>query len=49
MKGDRIALSKFDMTEESPGIIDEQHYRLVPPENFSEEDLERYRRLPSND
>lgn len=49
MEGDLIALFMFDMTEEGPRIIREKHYRLVPPENLSEEDLEQYRRLPSDD
>lgn len=49
MEGDLIALFMVDMTEEGPRIIREKHYRLVPPESLSEEDLEQYRRMPSDD
>lgn len=49
MKSNLIALFMLEMTEEGPRIVREKHYRLVPPEKFSEADLEQYRRLPSND
>jgi hypothetical protein len=34
---------EFEEASDGVGITSEKHYRLVPPEEVSEEDLERYR------
>jgi len=44
MIGGIIALFEFEPDEESVKIVSEKHYKLVPPENVTNEDLEGYRR-----
>lgn len=39
-----IALFELEETEEGLGIVTERHYRLVAPEELSEDELRRYRR-----
>lgn len=43
MRDDVIALFEFAEGSEGVGIVAEKHYRLVPPEDVSDEDLEEYR------
>jgi len=38
-----IALFEFGEGDEGPAICAEKHYRLVPPEEVTEADLEKYR------
>ena len=38
-----IALFEFEESEEGLGITAEKHYKLVPPEEVTEADLENYR------
>lgn len=38
-----IALFEFEQGEEGVGIVSEKHYKLVPPEEVTEADLESYR------
>lgn len=47
MKDNLIALFMFESGENGVALLDEKHYRLVPPVNISQEDLLTYRsRLP---
>jgi hypothetical protein len=43
MEGDVIALFEFTKNDEGVRLLREAHYRLVPPERMSEEDLISYR------
>lgn len=43
MEEDIIALFEFEEGDEGVGIASEKHYKLVPPEEVTEADLERYR------
>jgi len=43
MQGDVIALFEFEEEEKGVGICSEKHYKLVPPEEVTEADLETYR------
>ncbi|MGH7977947.1 MAG: endonuclease, partial [Limisphaerales bacterium] len=43
MDGDTIALFEFEQMEGIVRISAEKHYRLVPPEDVTKEDLENYR------
>jgi SAM-dependent methyltransferase len=43
MEGGIIALFEFEESSEGLGIASEKHYKLVPPEEVTEEDLENYR------
>ncbi len=43
MPGDTIAMFEFEEGNEGVGIVSEKHYRLVRPEDVSDEDLDRYR------
>lgn len=38
-----VALLEFDQNDDDIRIVEEKHYRLVPPEDVSDEDLTRYR------
>jgi hypothetical protein len=38
-----IAMFELEQSEDGVGIASEKHYKLVPPENVSEEDLKNYR------
>lgn len=46
MEYDLIALFAFESGESGVTISSERHYRLVPPEEVSEEDLANYRNRP---
>ena len=39
-----IALFEFEKTDEEIKIVSEKHYRLVPPEEISVEELQSYQR-----
>lgn len=41
---DRIALFEFEQTKEGIRVSTEKHYRLVPPEELTPQELENYRR-----
>ncbi len=41
-----IALFEFEMAEAEVRVVSEKHYRLVPGEQLSPEDLESYRKRP---
>ncbi|MGO9019230.1 MAG: endonuclease [Syntrophobacteraceae bacterium] len=43
MEADMIALFMFEMSEAGVALLTECHYRLVPPDQISEEDLRLYR------
>jgi len=43
MQNDVIAMFEFEQGENGVGIVSEKHYRLVPPEEVTEGDLESYR------
>lgn len=43
MRDDIIAMFEFEEGSEGLGIVSEKHYRLVPPEDVSAEDLAAYR------
>jgi hypothetical protein len=45
MHGEVIALFEFQQSEGEIKIAAERHYRLVPPEEITQEDLETYRRI----
>lgn len=44
VEGNLIALFVFEEGESGVAICDEKHYRLVPPEQMTDEDLENYRK-----
>jgi hypothetical protein len=44
MTGDVIALFEFEQSEDGVRIASERHYKLVPPDEVTEKDLESYRR-----
>lgn len=46
MADDVIALFGFEMGDDGVALIDEKHYRLVPPEAISPEELLVYRQRP---
>jgi hypothetical protein len=46
MSGDLIALFEFERTERGVAKLTEKHYRLVPPDQLSTDELETYRRRP---
>ncbi|MGD1156536.1 MAG: endonuclease [Terriglobia bacterium] len=48
MLGDVIALFEFEEGENGVGIASEKHYKLVPPEEVTEADLETYRTRTSD-
>jgi hypothetical protein len=43
MQGGVIALFEFEESDDGLRIASEKHYRLVPPEEVTEEDLKQYR------
>ena len=43
MAGDTIVLFEFEKGAEAIVVSSERHYRLVSPEEMSDEDLENYR------
>lgn len=38
-----IALFEFEMAEEGIAVTSEKHYRLVPPDDVTVEELEKYK------
>ncbi len=46
MTDDRIALFEFEQSKEGIRVSAEKHYKLVPPEELSEEELQSYRKRP---
>lgn len=46
MEHDRIALFEFERTNEGIRVSAERHYRLVPPDELTPEELEDYRKRP---
>jgi len=48
MQGDVIALFEFEQGDNGVGICSEKHYKLVPPEEVTDADLESYRTRPPN-
>ncbi len=46
ISGDLIALFEFERTERGIAKVAEKHYRLVPPDQLSTDELETYRRRP---
>jgi len=46
MADDLIALFSFEQGTDSMAISAEKHYRLVPPDSLSEDDLKTYRTRP---
>ncbi len=49
MENNLIALFAFEETDHGVAIISERHYRLVPPEEMTPQDLEAYRNRPLGD
>jgi hypothetical protein len=43
MRDDVIALFEFEQDENGLGVVMEKHYKLVPPEEVTEADLDLYR------
>lgn len=43
MEHDVIALFEFAQDENGVGVYSEKHYKLVPPDEITEEDLKNYR------
>jgi hypothetical protein len=48
MKEDVIALFEFEQSEDGLGVSMEKHYKLVPPEEITEIDLDLYRNRSSD-
>jgi hypothetical protein len=48
MEEDLIALFEFEKTEDGIRVSTEKHYRLVNPDELTEEELEAYRKRPSD-
>ncbi len=46
MESNLIALFAFEENENGIALIREMHYRLVQPENMTQEDLSSYRSRP---
>ena len=49
MEFDLIALFQFEEGENGVALSSEKHYRLVPPEEVTEDDLDSYRRRNADD
>jgi hypothetical protein len=47
MEESTIALFEFEQSENGIGIVSEKHYKLVPPEDVTEADLDIYRKRKS--
>ena len=47
MPNDVIALFEFESGEQGIGVAGEKHYKLVPPEEVTEADLQAYRQRAS--
>ena len=48
MRDDVVVLFEFEQSEDGLGVSMEKHYKLVPPEDVTEADLELYRRRTSD-
>jgi hypothetical protein len=48
MQDDTIAMFEFEQDENGVGIASEKHYKLVPPEEVTEADLDTYRSRTSD-
>lgn len=48
MRGDVIALLEFEFRGDDASVLREKHYRLVPQEEVSPEDIEAYRMRAAN-
>jgi hypothetical protein len=49
MQDDLIALFEFEQSQNGIALVSEKHYRLVPPDELTLEDLSAYReRLPDS-
>ena len=48
MEDNVIALFEFEQSENGVGITSEKHYKLVPPEEVTEADLDTYRQRTSD-
>ena len=48
MQDDLVALFEFEQHDDDISVASEKHYRLVPPDAVTEEDLARYRRRLSD-
>jgi len=46
MTSDRIALFLFENGADGPALTAERHYRLVPPETLSADELQTYTNRP---
>jgi len=46
MEDDLISLFEFEQTQEGPAITSEKHYRLVPPDDISPDELTAYQQRP---
>jgi hypothetical protein len=47
MPNDIIALFEFESGDQGIGVASEKHYKLVPPEEVTEADLQAYRQRAS--
>ena len=47
MSGEIIALFEFERNENRLAIVSEKHYRLVPPEEITPADLQKYQQYPT--
>ena len=43
MRNDVVALFEFEQEGDDIRIVSEKHYRLVPPDSVTKEDLAKYR------
>ena len=43
MSDDLVALFEFEKVEQNLRVVAEKHYRLVPPDSVTTNDLHRYR------
>ena len=48
LQADVIALFELQTGEDGIRIVSERHYKLVPPEEVTEADLQNYRARPSD-
>lgn len=44
---DIIVMFQFEESEDGVGVVSEKHYKLVPPEELTDEDIRLYQRHPS--
>ena len=42
MRTDLVALFEFEQDGDDIGVVTEKHYRLVPPDEVTDQDLVRY-------